>query len=176
MNTRRHTQAAYIRLKVATRRLIEACGGVESAAELCRVKKSSLSEYENRNSDTFMPIDVALDLESFAGEPFVTRALAEETGQTVTQKDFGEGETPSCLALAVGSIARESADVVASLADALADGVLTDQERETVLTECREAARVLANVERILNPDMTGISIPDIGDQQGAVVYRHPRH
>lgn len=64
-------------LKTATRRLIRAAGGVESAASVSRVQKSSLSDYQNPAlPDHFMPIDIVLELERDTGTHPVTQALA----------------------------------------------------------------------------------------------------
>ena len=49
-------------LKTAVRNLLHAVGGEAKAAELCRVSKSTLSEYGNpRYADRHIPLDVALD-------------------------------------------------------------------------------------------------------------------
>jgi len=67
----------YVAIKAATKRLIEACGGVEGAAVSTRVEKSSLSLYQRVDRpDCFMPADVVADLEHFAGEPVVSSVLA----------------------------------------------------------------------------------------------------
>lgn len=68
-------------LKAATRKLVEHCGGQTYAAEQTRVPQSNLSDYgSNQKPERFMPADVILDLERAAGDPILTRELAEQQG------------------------------------------------------------------------------------------------
>ncbi len=68
-------------LKRATRRQIEASGGVEAAQEATRVNKASLGHYQNPlMPDLFMPIDVAVDLTKDSGQIFILQALAQLAG------------------------------------------------------------------------------------------------
>ncbi len=67
-----------------------------------------------------------LDLDSLAGEPVITRALAERLGFDLVRTG-GEIETASMVKHLSG-IARESGDAMSRLAEALADGRLTPHE------------------------------------------------
>lgn len=66
------THAALARL------LIKACGGLERAADNCRLEKSRLQEFQDTQSGAFMPADVIADLEGYAGEPLYSGAIAKE--------------------------------------------------------------------------------------------------
>ena len=68
MNSKRHAKLA--------RDLIEACGGLDEAAAICRVGKSSLSDYQLPQISTTMPADVMADLEAYCGEPIYSREIA----------------------------------------------------------------------------------------------------
>jgi len=54
------------RIKIATQRSIELCGGQESTATITRVGRNTLSDYSNTGSErhqaTYMPVDVLADI------------------------------------------------------------------------------------------------------------------
>ncbi|UES51600.1 hypothetical protein [Roseibium aggregatum] len=64
--SRRSTEDMRLALKVATRRTVQMCGSQDAAAMITRVGPKTLSDYGNagdpRHGETFMPIDVLLDL------------------------------------------------------------------------------------------------------------------
>lgn len=69
-------------LKLKTRRLIEACGGLEEASRACGegcrpYSVKHLSRCQVPTAPDFMPIDIVLCLEAYCGEPIVTGAMAE---------------------------------------------------------------------------------------------------
>lgn len=75
----------HLHLKQTTAELIKGVGGVEYAATVCRVGKSTLSDAQNPGKpDNFLAIDVVFDLEPLARErsgwPHVTRALCAANG------------------------------------------------------------------------------------------------
>ena len=67
-------------LKAATRRLLDAAGGLVSASMACRASKTSLGRFGSINDEQFIPADVIADLEADIGEPVVTRELARLAG------------------------------------------------------------------------------------------------
>jgi hypothetical protein len=85
MEARTFGKDAYKRLKRRTDKLIEACGGLVTAAHETRAGKSSLANYADSRdhgaaANMWAPIDVIADLERAAGEPLVTRELARLAG------------------------------------------------------------------------------------------------
>jgi len=92
---------------------------------------------------------VIADLEAETGEPVVTRALAHLAGFDLVSRETGDGQP---LPRRLGCIAKEAGDVVASLANALADGTVTQAERVLVEAETQEliaeAHRLLAALKR----------------------------
>jgi len=110
---RRHARMARV--------LIKACGGLEECADLTRVGKSQLSDYQNPNVEAFMPADVMADLEEHCGRPLYSAALAEAvTAQAALRSLTDE----ACEA------SEAAADLQRKVRQAVEDGVLTAAERE----------------------------------------------
>ncbi|WP_426036461.1 hypothetical protein [Brevundimonas sp. DC300-4] len=69
-------------LKLKTKQLIKACGGLEEAsracAESCRpYSVPHLSRCQVATAPDYLPIDIVLCLEAYCGEPIVTGAMCE---------------------------------------------------------------------------------------------------
>lgn len=80
-------------LKLKTRRLIEACGGLDEAsracAEGCRpYSVKHLSRCQVPTAPDFLPIDIVLCLEAYCGEAIVTGAMAEARPSAVVAGDL----------------------------------------------------------------------------------------
>jgi hypothetical protein len=113
---------AYLALKAATKRLIEACGGVEGAAFDTRVGKSQLSDYASPfHEKSFVPADVIADLERFTGAPFVTRALAAITGHQLIKLPEAAPVTGPYTVRELAAVTRQTSQLVSGIAEALAD-------------------------------------------------------
>jgi hypothetical protein len=128
-------------LKAATDRLIAACGGVEAAANLSRVGKSTMQRYGDAECpESYMPVDVVRALELHSGEALVTAYLAAELGCEVhavaydrdhgaiaadiarLSQDFGRLFADSAKALAMGEAgitAAQAGIVTADIDDAI---------------------------------------------------------
>lgn len=111
-------------LKNAFRALVEACGGLEPAAQYCRVGKTKLSDYCSINTDGFAPVDVVADLEAVtAGSPHhpqVTRALARRAQFTLLP--VPDGQVPDTVWSGfAGRLAKECGDLISGICLALAD-------------------------------------------------------
>jgi hypothetical protein len=138
-------------LKLASKRLGQAAGGVEAAANYCRVGKSLLSEYGSRNNETFMPIDVVADLEAVthgtAGWPLVTRMLAAEAGCALVELPKPTAPDANWFAQ-LGKLCSETGDVINRLGEALADGNVcaADVRKLNLLSECDDAIGALVNI------------------------------
>lgn len=112
MHAKRHALLA--------KRLIQSCGGLEEAAENCRLERSRLAEFQNPEAAAFMPADVMVDLEAYAGEPIYSRAIAGERPAV---------ETPQTLLTEVMEGTEAAAELQALTRRALEDGRLTPGER-----------------------------------------------
>lgn len=69
-------------LKLKTRQLIRACGGLEEASRVCgedcrAYSVSQLGRCQGADAPDFLPIDIVLCLEAYCGEPMVSAAMAE---------------------------------------------------------------------------------------------------
>ena len=80
-------------LKLKTRQLIAACGGLDEASRACAegCRPYSIphqSRCQVAGGPDFLPIDILMCLEAYCGEPIVTRAMAEARPCVVTGGDL----------------------------------------------------------------------------------------
>lgn len=149
---RPHREADYLALKGATRRLVEACGGVESAAAVTRTGFQVLSKYGLPKEAVFVPVDVVADLEADAGEPLVTRALAALAGHVLVPLPRGEPGKGRWYRH-ISEVAQDAAAVVQRLGEALEDDgdVSRTEARALALREhVRHAIAELATLDQAL--------------------------
>ncbi|MGA0561719.1 phage regulatory CII family protein [Ancylobacter sp. VNQ12] len=128
MTGRIFTAADYASLKNAVRRACQqAGGGLRGLASQTRLSPAQLSRFGDINSDQSIPLDVALDLDSLAGEPIIASALSERLGFDLvpqTQAVVAHATMPQHLS----GLARESGEAISHIAAALADNQLTPNE------------------------------------------------
>jgi hypothetical protein len=109
-------------LKTATHALLGRLGGLAAAATVCRVSVPVLSEYQSLNHrERIMPLDVALQLETVAGEPIVSGAVARMQGWTLVRPEAGV--VPE-IGRSVAALSRHAGETGARFLEANADGVL----------------------------------------------------
>jgi len=135
-----------MKLKAATRRLIEACGGQESAVLIPGMpisRHQSFSEAGNAaQPDRFLRIDVAALMEADCGRPLVTAELARATGHVlVPMPSIAAQRSP--LGKITAQAMRETSEVFAGMGQALEDGVLTAIEGAQLDREIDEAIEKL---------------------------------
>jgi hypothetical protein len=106
------------------RRLIAACGGLEEAAQECRVQKSVLGDYQSPHTDAFMPADVMADLEAYCGEALYSRALAEALPASGATRALTEE---------VCDVVESAADLQRRVRLAVKDGTINPRERADLL-------------------------------------------
>lgn len=140
-----------LNLKRATGGMIKGVGGLEAAAEFCRVGKSALGDNQSVNKpESFVALDVIADLEPLArdrdGWPHVTRALAATMGFVLVKLPDAPASNADMLTL-VGRHAKESADVSQSVCVALSDGSVSRREAGNIRTEIRHQMEVLAAMD-----------------------------
>lgn len=125
------TAADYAALKNAVRRACQqAGGGLRELSGMTRLSAAQLSRFGDLASEQSAPLDVALDLDSLAGEPVITRALAQRLGyDLVASSAIVVTDT---MAQHMAGLARECGDVMSRLASALADGTLTPREIQEI--------------------------------------------
>lgn len=142
---------SYMALKAAFRRLTKAVGGQESAATITRVDFQRIGRYGRAHEAMFAPVDVVADLEADAGEPMVTRALADLQGYLLVPKPPTQGDAEWVEHL--GALAKEAGEAIAKLGQAFAHGgtITADEVRDMELRrEVAEAMEVLARIDKAL--------------------------
>ncbi|MGY3609904.1 MULTISPECIES: phage regulatory CII family protein [unclassified Bradyrhizobium] len=126
MNARPYRQQDYLALKAATRRATAEAGTLAEVAKHTRTHGSMLSKYGNPNEHEFAPIDVAMDLDALAGDDRILRAWAEMRGYDLVKDE--RGVAVESMAQHVGSVGRESGELISEMCTALADGKVTPNE------------------------------------------------
>lgn len=137
--------------KAATRQLVRLAGGVAQAATFTRVDPARLSRYGSPHDPQFVPIDVVADLEAEAGDPIVTRALADLSGCLLVAKP--KADAARGMAATLGRTAKETGEALAALGSALADdGVITAAEAKAsgLRREIAEAQAMLAQLDLLI--------------------------
>ena len=137
-------------LKLKTRRLIEACGGLDEAsracAEGCRpYSVPHLSRCQNPATPDLAPIDVVACLEAYCGQPIVSRALMEARPDAPAVGDVRDEAT---------EVTESAASLQRRIREALAnDGVIDRREAgeiaravEEAMGELRDVAACLAGI------------------------------
>lgn len=137
---------SYGDLKTAVRTLLHTLGGEAKAADLCRVSKSTLSEYGNPTyADRNMPVDIALALEEAAGDFPITRHMAAAHSALVVALPSAADTTDWVTHLT--RIGRESGDVFHRAGEYLAnDGEIDNREAPTLLKELDELILAVADM------------------------------
>ncbi|NMG39836.1 hypothetical protein GRZ55_11330 [Chelativorans sp. ZYF759] len=133
-------------LSMSVRRAAKLGGGAASVQHMTRVGEADLSRYgAPEQDDRHCPIDVAVDLDRMAGGPVVVAAMATLLGyRLVAEARPANGDL--CLR-EIARIGSESAEVVAAILHAMADGTLCEADRRRINMEIEEACRVLRSVQ-----------------------------
>ncbi|MCP1200083.1 hypothetical protein [Notoacmeibacter sp. MSK16QG-6] len=123
-------------LKLATRSAVEACGGGAAVEEsgATRVGRAALSRYAaSQEVDNFPPLDVALDLDAAAGQPFLARALASAQGYDLKPRAGAALASEGPVLADVVAMMMAGNRLEADLCGALADGRISAAEQRTLL-------------------------------------------
>lgn len=132
----------YERLKGAARDLVGAAGGPRRCQGITRGTESLLSRYGARQEEVFAPIDVIADLEKDAGEPIVTRLLAELSGHLLVPVPTATGDM-NWKAHLFGLLS-EGGEVGLGLSEATLDDDVSRAEAKALLPKVTAAQVVLA--------------------------------
>ena len=142
-------------LKDATASLIDDAQGVQRAAERCRVRATSLSNYSNPEEPTsYMPIDVVLQLESSTGAKHVTEYLVAAHGGVFVdlgQLDFND---PNFFKSAA-EVMNQAGALCQTIAEGLKDNDFDDSERAAALLEINTLMRSCGGLRVLLNQGQT---------------------
>lgn len=145
----------YERLKGAARDLVSAAGGPRRCQGITRGTESLLSRYGARQEEVFAPIDVIADLEKDAGEPIVTRVLAELSGHLLVP-------VPTALNTAnwfghLSGVLAGGSQVEVALSDALSDGRIDVAEARALRAKVLEAMTQMASLGTALDHAIEGV-------------------
>lgn len=128
------------KLKGVVRLAVKEAGGQENAANVSdRIKRAaSFSEYANLElDDRQMPIDVAVEIDSFNGNHRILAAMAAMVGCFVVPMPGVAAADSTETGLL--KVAKESTEAIAAGWAARADGAITANERAAVGKEIDEA-------------------------------------
>jgi hypothetical protein len=135
-----------MKLKAATRRLIEACGGQESAVLIPGMPIARHQSFSEAGSaaqpDRFLRIDVAALMELDCGQPLVTAELARASGHVLVPLPRIAAQR-SPLGRITAQALKETSDVFSRLGGFLEDGTLTFAESTQLDKEIDEAIEKL---------------------------------
>lgn len=124
-------------LKAASMILVEKAGGVARAAALTSTSHSRLSEAASPWHDNrWLSLIHIADLECVAGEPVITRVLAELSGFVLVPND---ATRPQDFHQHLAHIIIETSDVEKLLATALNDGHVSRDEARRGALEAQQA-------------------------------------
>ena len=123
--------------------------GIETACELTGRSKATLGRYysaSEEHADRFMPVDAVAALEAQATYPYVTGALAEMRGITMsydTHKANDEGGVNSNVI----KLSQRFALLMAEYNRSMEDGVISVNEAKRLLQETTALQRILIDMK-----------------------------
>jgi hypothetical protein len=123
-------EAALRGLKTAFRALIDAVGGFDPASLVLKFPVSKLSEAASlHRMDRAPRIDHVAVLEALVGEPLVTAQLARLSGHALLPQQAA----PAAPAPLLARVLREAGELGGVTAETLADGRVTQAERDALV-------------------------------------------
>lgn len=129
---------AFFRLKAAMHDLIDRAGGIERAAELCGYSKSAAGRWHCRTAEDLMPISAIMTLEAETGSPLVTRAMCGLNGLECSAAASDETHVMGAYV----RLTEKTASLNATVASAMADGIITPGELTAIDEAASEATAV----------------------------------
>jgi len=144
------SDAWFHRLKSATRDLVQACGGVIRSGELAHVSKTEVSRWQTATDNSLIPLTAVLALEGDCGLPFVTTVMAELNGRRLNDPDAAEGATVAGVIKGHAELMQRSADLSATMADAMSDLVITPAEMEIADRKLAEVVNTATQLRQSL--------------------------
>lgn len=122
-------QSTIAAIKTATKTAVGALGGIDAAASVSRVGRSTIADYYNRQCQQVIPLDIAVALDQCAQHPHLLSAMAHAEGYGLLPLQIGHGD----VAQDMENIATSAGELMAETVRALADGVVTNDERHALL-------------------------------------------
>lgn len=138
-------------LKSATDGAYALAGGISNILPFTRVGTSTLSKYASFNDehhDSFMPIDVVIEVERKAQTPTIIRQAATLLGFDLVAAKSVQGDEPHAPITEMDAhrVMSETMDVSRAVLAALDDNRVDAGERKVIAKEVREAMRALQDL------------------------------
>lgn len=136
-------------LKKHTEALVKAVG-IEAACALSGKSKATLGRYYSENdehADRFMPVDTVAALETAAGYPHVTAALAELTGAQVSFDRSSRNTESKNVNADVVALSQRFAMLMGEYNQSIEDGVISVNEAKRLLQETLALQQVLVDMK-----------------------------
>ena len=131
--------------KRATARAVKKAGTGVLVSEELGIAQSEISRYHNEETDRFIPIDHAFELDLAAGDDIILRTWAKARGYTLVPDEQRE-ELAESVNKIVGKLAKASGDLEHTALEASADNKFTrNEDRDTD----RKIAEVEDNLEKL---------------------------
>lgn len=131
--------------------------GVEAACDMTGRSKATLGRYYSdtqEHADRFMPIDVVAALESAAGFPHVTAALADLRGITLSYDADRRVAHTASVNQDVVALSQRFATLMAEYHLAISDGVISANEAKRLLRETLAIQEVLLEMKLNLEEEL----------------------
>lgn len=135
-------------LKRHTDTLIKSIGYARACQATGR-SKATLGRYASLSDDDcdrFIPVNLAVELETHAGTPLVTKAMAELQGLKVEVGETGN-DRPGGLNSDVIALSQRFATLMAEYNHSIADGVISLNEAKRLLDETNALQQVLVEMK-----------------------------
>jgi len=140
-------KAAYLRRH--TEALVKALG-IEAASEVSGKSKATLGRYYSdapEHAERFMPVDVVAALESEAGFPHVTTALAELNTMVLSHDATRTNARAGNVNEDVILLCERFASLISEYHQAIADGTISANEARRMLRETAALQAVLMEMK-----------------------------
>lgn len=139
----------HFRLKAAMRDLIAAAGGIERAADLLTMGKSTVGRWQDPDAKDFPSIAHVVALEAECGRGDVSRAMAEFAGLTVAGRPADADANAGLMATHAEAVTHAAA-MMAEGALAFSDSTVTPAEANSMDRAAQRLEDAVSNYRREL--------------------------
>lgn len=149
MNARPTGNALRIAIKAATRRAVQMAGGPNAVSEHTRVAAGRISDYCNPAHSSFVPLDVAADIDALAGSPVILMAWNDcyTAFKKSDEQKFQEH---------VADVVTDVGDLMRVAGAGMADGKITPREALDTMRVAVAAKDEITELEKHCARVMTG--------------------
>jgi hypothetical protein len=151
-----------LRIKAATRDVIEACGGLKRSAAIAKVSDSQLSRCSTASGGDVISIMAALALEADCGLHLITAAMASVHGRTLSDPEAA-GEPAASVISRGAELVTAAAAAMAAAGDAARDGRITPAEYEAIDREFANVERQVATARKDFAAGKAGAPLRVVG-------------